>query len=699
MNQSNALHNTLSPWRIIIFAGMIGLVFIIYLSRLFTFQVLEQQEWIDLADANRMKELNIPAQRGIIYDRNGTIMARNIASYNVVVIPADLPDDPAEIQEIYRRMSPLIGVPVSLNDLSTTPYVPCRSELGITQIVEYGRTTAPYSSVMVACDVDPEIAKIVQERSMDWPGVGIEVEPLRDYPTGSLTASIIGYLGPISEFTREYYESLGFDTNRDKVGYAGVERTFQEELAGKNGLRVVEWDAAGKVLRDLVEPIRPQPGYNVVLTIDTRLQYAVESIVTNELDLWNQSGFNVNMTSASAIVMNPQTGEILAMVSFPSYENNRLARFIPEYYYEQLTADKRNPLLNHAVGDVLPVGSVFKIVTATGALNEGIVTIDQVIDTPGILTICERFSPNAPCTPKEFFDHNWRTGGFGTMDFIRGIGYSSNVYFYKLGGGYGNEVNPGLGICRLGTYARALGFGDYPGTGLPDEERGLIPDPEYKRRTGESWTIGDTYLASVGQGYVLATPLEVLRSAATIAADGKLMVPTILREVVDGEGNVIRPFEPQMKWDITVDPVITVYEDEYGLRGCIDAETGNFKTVDPYVIQKVQEGMRMTVTEGTLAAEIRGFTDLNVAVAAKTGTAEYCDQIAIEARGGVMCDRGDWPRHAWTVAYAPYENPEIAVVAFVYNGGEGASTGGPIVSRIIRSYFQLKAVDSTLAGQ
>jgi penicillin-binding protein 2 len=696
MNESSVLNNTISPWRIFAFAGVIAAVFLIYVARLFTFQIIEQEKWVEMADINRTKELNLPAQRGIIYDRNGSILARNIASYNVVITPASLPDDPAEIQEIYRQLSPLLDIPTSQGDLETTPYVPCRTELGISQIVLYGRTTAPYSPVRIRCDVDPEVAFMIQEKSMDWAGVGIEVEPIRDYPTGSLTASIIGYLGPISERTRDYYESLGFDTNRDKVGYAGIESAYQEMLAGQNGLRVVEWDAAGKILRDLAEPVQPQPGYNISLTIDTRLQASVEAILINEIELWNQSGYNILMTSASAIVMNPQTGEILAMVSNPSYENNRMTRFIPTYYYEQLTTDKRNPLLNHAVGDVLPAGSVFKLVTAVGALNEGVVTTSQIIDAPGILTICERFSPNAPCSPKEFYDHNYQAGGFGKMDFVRGIAYSSNVYFYKLGGGYGDEVQPGLGICRLGTYARALGYGDYPGTGLPDEEKGLIPDPEYKRRTGESWTIGDTYLASVGQGYVLATPLEVLRSAATIAADGRLMRPTILREVLDGEGNVVQAFEPVMQWDITVDPVITVYEEEYGLRGCQDADTGEFKTVDPYVIQKVQEGMRMAVTEGTLAPEIRGYTDLNVAVAGKTGTAEYCDQIAIEARGGRICDRGDWPRHAWTVAYAPYENPEIAVVAFVYNGGEGSSTAGPIVSRIIRSYFQLKAVDSAL---
>jgi penicillin-binding protein 2 len=696
MNETPTYQNTLNLKRIYIFAGLLVVIFLIYVFRLFNFQILQIDQWSARAEENRTRIVNIPAPRGIIYDRNGYILARNIPSYNIVITPASLPGDRGEVQEIFRNLSRLTGVPVSLGELSEeTPYVPCRSEHGIDQIVEFGRTTAPYNPVRIQCDVDESIAQTVQEKSIDMPGVGVEVEPLRDYPTGSLTSTIVGYLGPISEHNEAYYRGLGFDPNRDKIGFAGVERTFQEILAGQNGRRVVEWDAAGKIIRDLQEPIPPIPGHNIKLTIDSRLQGIAEAVLIDNINWWTRHLDRIRITSGSVIVMNPQTGEILAMVSYPSYENNRFARFIPTTYYEQLTTDPRAPLLNHAVGDVLPVGSVFKLVTAVGALNEGVVTTSQVIDTPGILNICERYSPNAPCQMLPFYDHNWKVGGFGQMTFVPAIAYSSNVYFYKLGGGYQNEVPEGLGICRLGAYARAMGFGDAAGVGLPDEEKGLIPDPEYKRQIGESWTIGDSYLASVGQGYVLATPIQVLLSGAVIANDGKLMNPTILKEVLDGEGNVIQPFVPDMRWDITVDPVIKEYEAEFGIRGCQDAETGNFKTVDPFVIEKIQEGMRLTVTEGTLA-RMPGYAELNVAVAGKTGTAEYCDKWAIEARDGRMCDRGDWPSHAWTVAYAPYDNPEIAVVVFAYNGGEGASTAGPIVARIIDGYFRMKAADNIL---
>jgi len=190
---------------------------------------------------------------------------------------------------------------------------------------------------------------------------------------------------------------------------------------------------------------------------------------------------------------------------------------------------------------------------------------------------------------------------------------------------------------------------------------------------------------SVGQGYALATPLQVLMSAAVIANDGRLMEPTLIREIIDGDGNVIQPFQPRMRWDLTVDAVIDVFEDNT-IRGC--RKTGEKRIIEPWVFETVQEGMRLAVTEGTLKKE---FANVQIPVAGKTGTAEYCDKYALEKN---RCIPGQWPTHAWTVAYAPYDQPEIAVVAFVYNGGEGASVAGPIVRRVIEAYFELQKAES-----
>jgi penicillin-binding protein 2 len=704
MKGSSALNNMVETWRIIFLGGIIIVIFFMYVFRLYNLQVVQYSEWLAKSNENRTHEINLPTSRGSIYDRKGYILARNIPSYNVVITPAELPDDDGEIQAIYRELSVLTKIPVNRGEVSqANPFVPCISDHGITQIVTYGETTAPFEPVKISCDVDQQIALTIQENASSWPGVGVDVVPVRDYPTGSLTASIVGFLGPIPA-VEDYYQSLGFVPNRDKVGYAGVELYYQDLLAGVNGQRVVEWDIAGQILSDLLPPEPATPGSSIVLTIDTRLQQAVQSILVDEINDWNQTLGEERMTSGAVIALNPRTGEVLSLVNYPTYENNRMARVIPAYYYEQLISDQRNPLLNLAVGAELPAGSVFKLVTATGGLNEGVVTPEEIIKTPAKITVTERYYANDPGRPRDFVDWIYKTNpdGFGQLDFVHAVANSSNVYFYKVGGGYQDEVNPGLGICRLGTYARALGYGSLPnGYGglplgystpeiqLPDVASGLIPDPTWKRiNQGESWSTGDSYIVSVGQGYALATPLQVLLSAATVANDGKLMAPTILYEILDSEGNIIQPFNPSIRWDLTVDPVIQVYEDNT-IRGC--QPTGEMKTVQPWVFDQVRTGMRLAVTEGTLKTV---FANVNISVAGKTGTAEYCDKFA---KAKNLCEPGNWPSHAWTVAFAPYEDPEIAVVAFVYNGQEGSTVAGPIVRRVLEAYFELKSADSAVS--
>lgn len=693
VERNPSLNNNIQPWRVYIASGAVALVFILFVLQLFNLQVMQGSRYVAAAVDNYEDEINLPAPRGIIMDRNGTILARNVASYNVVLSAADLPDDPGSTQEIFRRLSNLIGLPVNLNELTPeNPYVPCSSEHGIAQIAEYGETSSPFTPVRVACNIDETTARMIMEQSVDMPGIGIEIEPIRDYPTGELTSNIIGYLGPIPAEFEEIYSEQGLIANRDKVGYAGAELSLEQYLLGSNGLRTVERDVAGQVLRDLLPPQSAVPGNNVRLTIDTRLQKAAQTILIQEMDALNRiSSTGIRATSGVVIAMNPKTGEILAMVSYPSYENNRMARFIPAYYLQQLQSDGREPLLNHAIQAERPSGSVFKLVTAVGALNEDVVTIDQVIDAPGVITLTEKYFANDPGNAKEFVDWNREQGGFGQITFRECIANSSNVCFYKLGGGYQDEIPDGLGVCRLGSYSRALGFGEPTGIELPGEEDGLIPDPTWKRIfQGENWSSGDTYLASVGQGYVLTTPLQILVAAATIANDGRMMQPTVLREVLDGEGNVIQPFEPTMKWDITRDPVVEVMAPTRSVGNSCQP-TGEYTTVEPYTLEMVQEGMRGAVTYGTLADE---FTDVTISAAGKTGTAEYCDNIAQSKN---LCIPGNWPTHGWTTAYAPYEDPEIAVVAFVYNGGEGARIAGPIVRGVIEYYFQLKAID-TAAG-
>lgn len=762
----------IDPWRIFTFYAVLVLGFSVLVAQLLNLQVLQYQTRLAQSDENRIREISVPPLRGIIYDRHGTILARNAASYNVIITPADLPNDQADIQQVYRELSALTGVPVNNGTLEDAKLVsPCVPGPGITQWVELQNSLAPYSSVKIQCNISEENARVVREKAMDWPGVSVEIEPIREYPTGSLTSDVIGFLGPIPARDEALYVQQGFLPNRDKVGYSGVEAYFQDVLAGKPGTRVVERDVAGQELRNLAPPVPPESGNNLITTIDTRLQKAADAALMGEINFWNSYFGRIRITTGAVIAMNPKTGEILAMVSFPTYENNRMARFIPAYYYNQLVEDPAKPMLNHAVSDQFPPGSVFKLSTATGALNEGVVSLDQIIEAPGELILTESFSPNDPGRERPFVD--WNEAGFGTIDFLHCIAYSSNVCFYKLGGGYKTEIKQGLGIERLREYARALGYDQKSNIELLGEAPGLIPSPQWKRiNRGENWSTGDTYIASVGQGYVLSTPLQVLLSAATIANDGKHVQPTLVREITDSSGqpliiwrdvdgnlyqrcsvknkdgqltdgwcdtgfdisnqilyNIcqgtnaldepvsgwcgtdengqaifhegawqISPFVGHNKWDITIDAVIN----DYQCDGPYCTATGQKKTVRPDVVQKIQEGMRLAVTSdptGTLNAVFGGrrefTTPFEIPVAGKTGTAEYCDNVAQEQN---RCTFGSWPTHSWTVVYGPYEDPEIVVVAFCYNGGEGASVAAPIVRKVMQAYFELKAIDTAQQG-
>jgi len=708
-------------WRLATIYITVVLAFTALLFRLVNLQVVEGSAWNASAVDNYTNEVSVPAPRGIIYDRNGYILARNIASYNIVITPANLPDDDSDIQRIYNELSALIDVPVGgpVTDESLANaklFAACVPGPGIGQLVALQDTLAPYSPVKVKCNVTEEIARMAEENSIDWPGVTVQVEPIRDYPTGSLTSNLVGFLGPIPASLEEELKAQGFIPNRDKIGYSGVESSLQDVLAGRNGLRVIQIDVAGQELRNLEPPIATVPGNNVYLTIDTRLQAVAEASLIQEINFWNTYFGKIRISSGVVIAMNPKTGEILAMVSYPSYENNRFARIIPAYYYEQLSQDPRHPLLNNAISAEFPPGSVFKLSTATGAFNEGIIDMSTIVDAPGQLELCEKFNPNDVCTDlntRPFVDHIYekKPEGFGPISFLQCIAYSSNVCFYKLGGGYQDEIKQGgLGIERLREYARALGYDQASGIELLGEATGLIPAPQWKRiNTGENWSTGDTYIASVGQGYVLATPLQILMSGATVANSGKLMQPTVVRDVTDGDGKAVEmwfnpedftvttsqtpgsyqisPFTPNLKWDVTVTPIVKGYSCD---DGYCSLNENDLKTIKPESMAAVRAGTRMAVTDPLFGTLYDVFNDFPIAVAGKTGTAEYCDDVA---RAANQCDFGKWPTHSWTLAYAPYEDPEIIVVAFAYHGGEGASVAAPIVSRVIKAYFELKAID------
>jgi penicillin-binding protein 2 len=653
----------ISPFRVYTFYLLLVVVFGALAYRLYQLQLVQGEEYVALADNNRYQLVNIPSPRGVIYDRNGALLARNVPAFNITITPAYLPDSEAQIDSMYAYLSSLTGVPVGTADEQCEPG-PGEAEPGIRALVCEGDSLAPYRPVIIKSDVAQNVAFVVRERQRELPGVGVSVTPLRDYPTGALTAHLVGYMGPIPAALAEEYEALGFDTSRDRVGYAGVEATLQDVLAGRNGARLIEKDVAGLEMRTIGEPSPPVPGNNLRLTVDVRLQAAAESALRQRIEFLNVYQNRTVTANGVVIAINPQNGEVLALVSWPPYDNRRFARFIPSAYYEELSQDVAKPLINHAISGQFPPGSVFKMAAALGVLEEGTIDPNTQLFDAGKITITNKYFPNDPGRARDFVCY--KEDGHGWVDFVTGVAQSCDVYFYKIGGGFEEEGVTGLGIDNITKWARLLGYGELSGIELPGEVRGNVPENfrDWKRiNLGENWATGDTYIATIGQGFVLSTPLQVLNSIAALANGGTLYQPTVVREILDGEGNVVQPFTPHVIRRLPA---------------------------SPENIRLVQRGMLEAVVNGTAA----GYVDveaIGVSVAGKTGTAEYCDNLAIQKN---LCVFGNWPTHAWISLYAPFENPEIAVVAFVYNGGEGAVTAGAVASRVLQAYFDLKRIDA-----
>jgi len=242
---------------------IIAVVFVYYIAQLFNYQIVQGKEFQAQAEENRTKVISIPTERGMIFDRNGIVLARNVAQYNVTVTPANLPDSAGKTREIFDQLSALIGIPVSqgeVNDQTASAFSPCYTTLGIEQVVEIADSLWPFQPTRLKCNIDKQTAMVIKEKAIDWPGIEVEVEQIREYPTGNQTAEIIGFLGPIPEVLLDYYTEQGFVSGRDKVGYMGIENSMQDVLAGKNGRRVVEVTVGGEIVRDIEEPVEPVPG-------------------------------------------------------------------------------------------------------------------------------------------------------------------------------------------------------------------------------------------------------------------------------------------------------------------------------------------------------------------------------------------------------------------------------------------------------
>ena len=667
--------------RILILLSLALLVLGLFVLRLWDLQIVHGAEFRNRAVNNRLREDAISAPRGIIYDRAGQPLVVNAPNFAVQIVPAYLPDEAAAETKVFARLSQLLNMPIEHQSAITSTsvmtgngaislldgmrYLYDRSEdiiearkCCIKNIVDEVRGLLPYEPVIISNTVPRPVAMQVAEEAYNLPGVRVMAAPVREYISGTVTSGILGYLRRIAEQDLALLPP-GYNPDVDRVGAVGIESEFEELLRGQKGQRVIEEDVVGREVRVVDEAQPAAPGNNLHLTLDFDLQKFVYQTLQAEIDEINRFYDRVKTQRGVAIVMNVKTGEILAMVSLPAYDNNLFSKStIKQEELDAISNDPYLPQLNHAFQSAFAPGSVFKVVPAAAALQEGVITPRTIINDPGVLILPNEYFPDNAALAQKFY--GWFRPGFGDQNVVDALAHSVNVFFYKVGGGYHVEGQPdfnGLGIDRLKQYSEAFGFGTRTGIDLVGESAGLVPSPLWKRQNrAENWTTGDTYNFSIGQGFLTVTPLQMIAAYAAIANNGVMMQPHILSEITDAAGNVIERVAPKSILTLPISPENLAVVKQ-GLDAVVNGDRGT----------------------ASYTAKVEGLH-----LAGKTGTAEYCDDLALK---NGECYVGRQPTHAWFAAYAPVEDPEIAVLVFIYNGGEGSERAAPVAQKILKYYF------------
>jgi penicillin-binding protein 2 len=670
--------------RLMLLQILVGLVVAILVGRLWYLQMVRGETYRVLADRNRFREVDVDAPRGVIYDRNGEILARNRPSFSVVLVPADLPDDH---QAVLDRLITLLTEPVPTPSPEPSPdasggqaessskapansvfEIPDRQPWAmpraeIEKAIEEGEIGGAYRPVTIATHILQDTAFLIAQDAMNLPGISVVLEPIRDYPSGALTSQVIGYMGQIPAEQVEEYEAEGYAQNA-QVGLTGLELTFEQELRGTPGEQTIEVDVNGRKVRTIGEPAPAVPGHNLVSTIDLDLQREATAALQEALD--SSTGFT-KATQGAVIAMDPRDGAIRALVSLPSYDNNLFAKGITGEAWNALTSNPDRPLFDRAIGGQYPPGSTFKIVVASAALQEGVINLrtrlgdgfDGVND--GVIWLPNEYFPFDRTKDQPFYSWIHKYGyGHGLVTIRDALAISDDIFFYELGGGYRDFR--GVGPQLIGQYAHSYGLGQITGIDLPGESRGLVPTPKWKRiNYAENWLTGDTYNMSIGQGYILATPLQMASATAAVANRGFLYRPQLVDHITDSNGNVIQTLEPDLIAEVPVDAAH---------------------------LDTIREGMYGAVNwpQGT-ATRVRV---PNVTVAGKTGTAEFYRDNNNDQKPD-RDEKDNLPTHAWFTSFAPYNDPEIVVTVFVANGGEGSAVAAPIATRVLLEYFGKKA--------
>ena len=584
---------------------IIFLILAIIVIRAGQLQIVQGGHWREIAEENRIRLTPIKSDRGIIYDRNLIQLVENKPCLDLIITPADLPKDNLEKEKVIAQISELIQEPVEkIKNL----------------IIKNG--SRDYSSHLIKKNISYELALLIESKYSELPAVKIEKNAVRSYIDGEIFSHLVGYNSKINSEDLKIHPEY-FLT--DQIGRQGLEKIYEKELRGIYGAQKIEVDSLGLIKRSIAKK-EPSAGNNLVLSIDFELQKKIYQTLEERLK-------KLKLKKAVAIAIDPRNGQVLSLVSLPSFDNNLFAYKLSRDDYNSLIGNPDNPLFNRAIAGSYPPGSTVKPLIAAAALEEKIISPSEKINCHGYLNIINQYDPSIIYKFPDWKVH-------GSTDVIKAIAESCNVFFYTVGGGFENVK--GLGVERIKKYANLFGFGNILEIDLPGEISGLIPDKEWKKEIKEeSWYVGDTYHLSIGQGDISATPLQIALLTATIANDGILFQPQTVDKIVDGENNLIQDIQPKI------------------IRQ-------NFISLEN--IQTVQKGMRQAVISGSALS----MSSLNFKSAGKTGTAQFGSENKT---------------HSWFTCYAPYENPEIALVVLIEEGGEGHYAALPVAKEVLDWYF------------
>lgn len=602
---------SLSVKKIFILLAVCILGTIIIFGRVFYLQALRGDYYKNLAENNRVRIKPIAAERGLIYDREGNQLIDNIPSFSLSIVPQDLPQKQEEKNAVIEQISKISGIDKTEIEKLIKKY-----------------SAYSYESLTVKDNLDYETALSLYIQNADTPGILIEKGTKRLYRTAYNSTStpvlslshILGYLGKIDDDELTDLKDKGYLPS-DYLGKTGLEKSYETQLRGVYGRKKIEVNALGREQNVLAEE-PPTPGRHLVLSIDLEAQEKMESLIQNALS-------KSKLTRAAGIAMNPENGEILALVSLPTFDNNDFSGGITSDKYDAYLANVDRPLFNRAISGTYPSGSTVKMLIAAAALEEGIITKTTSFLSTGGLQIDRWFFPD------------WKAGGHGYTNVTKALAWSVNTFFYYIGGGY--KTFTGLGVDRITSYLHKFGLSEKTGVDLPSEATGFLPSMAWKlQNRNEPWYVGDTYNLSIGQGDLLVTPLQVAAWTSAVANGGKVVVPHLVN-------SVINPVTEKQ----------TNYESHYA----------NKEIISPANMAIVKQGMRECVTYGSCG----GLKGLSFTSGGKTGTAQW------------SATKGD---HAWFTSFAPYNQPKIVVTILVEEGIEGSTMSQPIARSFLEWWGQ-----------